>query len=185
MTALGAGGFGRVLDASSALGVLFLALFAAAVVGAAVANRATALDWGPPPRWAEAPPAVSVLGYSLYIQPVALSMLSTEPAAAVRRATHGVFLTTFLLYEAASVKEARPSRLLIVPLQVRDGGPRGRRVARAGGAGRRAARYTKKVAAPSRCSAAQFASDPPPTSKPSPSPPPRTIRVHLIPAHET
>ena len=86
---------------SSALGVAFLASLLVAVLGAALATlgdgRALPLA---PAAWTAVPPAISTLGYSLYVGPVALAMVDDRPGRveAVQRATHACFVTTFFAY---------------------------------------------------------------------------------------
>lgn len=94
---------------SSALGVLFLASLLLAIVAAAVITagdgRSAPLR---PLTWTAVPPAVSTLGYSLYIGPVALAMLDDRHGRVdvVRRATHVCFLTTFVIYCALGLAGA-------------------------------------------------------------------------------
>ena len=94
---------------TSGLGLLFLAALLLAVVGACAATLG---DGGAPPlapeSWAELPSAVSTLGYSLYVGPIALSMVDDRPGrlGVVARATHACFLTTTLIYVVLGVAGA-------------------------------------------------------------------------------
>ena len=58
--------------------------------------------------WAELPSAVSTLGYSLYVGPIALSMVDDRPGrlGVVARATHACFFTTTLIYVVLGVAGA-------------------------------------------------------------------------------
>ena len=91
---------------SSGLGVVFLGTLLLAI---GVAAFLTSGDGDVLPlsatSWTSVPPAISTLGYSLYVGPVALAMLDDRPGRVevVSRATHACYASTVLIYCAMGV----------------------------------------------------------------------------------
>ena len=88
---------------ASTLGVAFLASLLAAVAAAACLTAGDGLGLPlSPETWTQVPQAISTFGYSLYVAPIALSMVDDRPGRleTLGRATHYCFATTVAIYVA-------------------------------------------------------------------------------------